>query len=93
MILLSRRNELQGYLELLIRNFNQNTVEDLMCRNLIRYCNKYSLLCRYHTIKTHVYTKHMEPFFDKIINILKAIYSSLLRELFYKKNYHATLQF
>lgn len=32
---LRRRNELQGYLELLIRNFNQNTVEDLMCRNLI----------------------------------------------------------
>ena len=31
-----RRNELQGYLDLLVRNFNQNTVEDLMCRNLIR---------------------------------------------------------
>lgn len=32
---LYRRNELQGYLELLVRNYNLQTIDGLMCRNLI----------------------------------------------------------
>lgn len=29
------RNELEDYLELLVRNFNIHTVDNIMCRNLI----------------------------------------------------------
>lgn len=32
---LIRRNELEDYLELLVRNFNIHTVDNIMCRNLI----------------------------------------------------------
>ncbi|KAK3101216.1 hypothetical protein FSP39_001832 [Pinctada imbricata] len=32
---LYRRNELQDYMELLVRNYNINTVPELMCRNLL----------------------------------------------------------
>ncbi|XP_033751849.1 LOW QUALITY PROTEIN: uncharacterized protein LOC117335775 [Pecten maximus] len=32
---LHRRNELQGYLELLVRNYNLDTIDKLMCRNLL----------------------------------------------------------
>ncbi|XP_060065095.1 uncharacterized protein LOC132545423 [Ylistrum balloti] len=32
---LHRRNELQGYLELLVRNYNLQTIDKLMCRNLL----------------------------------------------------------
>ena len=34
---LRRRNEMKPYLDLLVRNFNYDTVDELMCRNLLRY--------------------------------------------------------
>jgi len=35
---LHRRGELQGYMELLIRNYNINTMSELMCYNLLNVC-------------------------------------------------------
>lgn len=35
LIFLCDRNELEDYLELLVRNFNIHTVDNIMCRNLI----------------------------------------------------------
>lgn len=29
------RNELEGYLDLLVRNYNTETIDNLMCRNII----------------------------------------------------------
>ena len=29
------RNELQGYMDLLVRNFNLQTIDNLMCLNLV----------------------------------------------------------
>jgi radical SAM/Cys-rich protein len=34
---LHRRNELQGYMDLLVRNFNADTVEGLMCGNTVSF--------------------------------------------------------
>ena len=34
-LFLCDRNELEDYLELLVRNFNIHTVDNIMCRNLI----------------------------------------------------------
>ena len=74
---LRRRNEMKPYLDLLVRNFNYDTVDELMCRNLLRYSFSFIFLRAIFTKKNPCLPKSLPGKFD-IMNFQQKVICYLL---------------